>query len=291
MASIRITTRRTIVFGLLTAMVLIGCLTFGVQEAFALSFGESASYTILYLLPPPPYKEALYQTYETVGVVSTADGLAYAIASKMDVYPYVDGKIGAQLMLRNLGLALISVRDSKLLDSYIDWRWYDESGNVVKHRVTSVRFKYTGRIAIADCVAYMLPPEEPQKVTAHFEISDADSISTQRNTLWYYMLYQKEYKIGKTYRIYEVYWANGGKFWKYEYDDMKVTEEVKKTVDAGTFRCYHFERQNPLKDSSPCCQDEYVMVGSKALVYAEGKEGTIEEGQTVELTGYRPGWN
>jgi hypothetical protein len=267
-------------------MILIGCLAFGVQEAFALSLGESASYTILYLLPPPPYKEAVYQTYTTVGVVSTADGLAYAIASKMDVYPYVDGKIGAQLMLRCLGLALISVRDSKLLDSYIDWRGYDESGNVVKHRVTSVRFKYTGRIAIADCVAYMLPPEEPQNVTAHFEISDADSISTQRNTLWYYMLYQRDYKIGKTYRIYEVYWANGRNFWCYDYDDMKVTGKLEVTVDAGRFLCYHFERQNPLKDFSPCMHDEYVMVKSKALVYTQD-----DEVGTLELTGYCPGWN
>jgi hypothetical protein len=285
MASIR-KTRRTIVFGLLTAMVLIGCLAFGVQEAYALSLGESASYTILYLLPPPPYKEAIYQTYKTVGVVPTADGLAYAIASKMDVYPYVDGKIGAQLMLRDLGLALISVHDSKLLYSTIDRRGFDENGKTVMHRVLSVKFKHVGKTAIADCVAYMLPPEEPQNVTAHFEISDADSISTQRNTLWYYMLYQRDYRIGKTYRIYEVYWANAGKFWVYEYDDMKVTEEVKKTVDAGTFRCYHFERQNPLKDWSPCCQDEYVMVGSKALVYTQD-----DEIGTLELTGYCPGWN
>jgi hypothetical protein len=267
-------------------MVLIGCLAFGVQEAFALSLGESARYTILYLLPPPPYKEALYQTYKTVGVVSTADGLAYAIASKMDVYPYVDGKIGAQLIERQLGLALISVRDSKLLYSTIDRCGFDENGKTVMHRVTSVKFKHVGKTAIADCVAYMLPPEAPQKVTAHFEISDADSISTQRNTLWYYMFYQRDYKIGKTYRIYEVYWANGGKFWVYEYDDMKVTEEVKKTVDAGTFRCYHFERQNPLKDWSPCMHDEYVMVGSKALVYTQD-----DEIGTLELTEYRPGWN
>jgi hypothetical protein len=72
---------------------------------------------------------------------------------------------------------------------------------------------------------------------------------------------------------------------------MKVIGKLEVTVDAGTFRCYHFERQNPLKDWSPCMQDEYVMVGSKAVVYAEGKEGTIEEGQTAELTGYRHGWN
>jgi hypothetical protein len=132
----------------------------------------------------------------------------------------------------------------------------------------------------------MLPPEEPQNVTAHFEISDADSISTQRNTLWYYMLYQKDYKIGKTYRIYEVYWANGRSFWCYDYDDMKVTGKLEVTVDAGRFLCYHFERQNPLKDFSPCMHDEYVMVGSKALVYAQD-----DEVGTLELTGYRPGWN
>jgi len=282
MASIRITTRRTIVFGLLTVMVLIGCLGFGVQEAYALSFGESASYTILV----PFYEEAVYQTYKTVGVVSTADGLAYAIASKMDWYPYVDGKIGGQLIERHLGLALISVRDSKLLYSTIDRRGFDENGETVMHRVTSVKFKYVGKTAIADCFAYVLPPEEPQNVTAHFEISDADSISTQRNTLWYYMLYQRDYRIGKTYRIYEVYWANGLKTWVYDYDDMKIIGKLEVTVDAGTFRCYHFERQNPLKEWSPCMHDEYVMVRSKALVYAQD-----DEIGTLELTGYRPGWN
>ena len=282
MASIRITTRRTIVFGLLTAIVLIGCLAFGVQEAYALSFGESASYTIL----APFYEEALYQTYKTVGVVPTTDGLAYAVTSKMEVYSYVDGNIGTQLLMRNIGLALISVRDSKLLYSTIDWRGFDENGETVMHRVSFVKFKYVGKTAIADCVAYMLPPEKPQNVTAHFEISDADSISTQRNTLWYYMLYQKDYKIGKTYRIYEVYWAMGLKTWVYDYDDMKVTGKLEVTVDAGRFLCYHFERQNPLKDFSPCMHDEYVMVGSKALVYSQD-----DEVGTLELTGYRPGWN
>jgi len=282
MASIRITNRRTIVFGLLTAMVLISCLAFGVQQTYALSVGESASYTIL-----DTYDGLMiYQTYKALGVVPTIDGLAYAIASKMDVYPYVDGKIGAQLVQRDLGLALISVRDSKLLYSTIDRFGFDENGKTMIHRVFSIKFKHVGKTAIADCVAYMLPPEEPQKVTAHFEISDADSISTQRNTLWYYMLYQRDYRIGKTYRIYQVYWFNPQKTWGYEYDDMKVTEEVEVTVDAGTFRCYHFERQNPLKDFSPCMHDEYVMVESKALVYAQDNEVG-----TLELTGYRPGWN
>jgi hypothetical protein len=287
MASIRITTRRTIVFGLLTAIVLIGCLTFGVQEAYALSFGESASYTILI----PFYGFAAYQTYKTVGVVPTADGLAYAVTSKNEVYSYVDGNIGTQLLVRQIGLALISVDHSKLLYSTIDWRWFDENGETVRHRVSFVKFKYVGKTAIADCVAYMLPPEEPQNVTAHFEISDADSISTERNELWYYMLYQRDYKIGKTYRIYQVQWNNPQKTWGYEYDDMKAIRKLEVTVDARTFCCYHFERQNPLKEFSPCMQDEYVMVRSKAVVYAEGKEGTTEEGQTVELTGYRRGWN
>jgi hypothetical protein len=234
---------------------------------------------------------AAYQTYKTLGVVPTADGLAYAVTSKNEVYSYVDGNIGTQLLMRQIGLALISVHDSKLLYSTIDWRWFDENGETVRHRVSYVKFRYVGKTAIADCVAYMLPPEEPQNVTAHFEISDADSISTERNELWYYMLCQRDYRIGKTYRIYQVQWANAQKTWGYEYDDMKVIGKLEVTVDAGTFLCYHFERQNPLKDSSPCLQDEYVMVGSKAVAYAEGKEGTTEEGLTVELTGYRPGWN
>jgi len=263
-------------------MVLIGCLAFGVQETLALSFGESASYTILL----PFYDAAVYQTYKTVGVVPTADGLAYAVTSKNEVYSYVNGNIGTQPLARQIGLALISVRDSKLLYSTIDWRWFDKNGETVRHRVSFVKFKYVGKTAIADCVAYMLPPEEPQNVTAHFEISDADSISTERNTLWYYMLYQGDYRIGETYRIYEVYLASPGKFWVYDYDDMKVTGKLEVTVDAGTFLCYHFERQNPLKDWSPCCQDEYVMVRSKALVYAQD-----DEIGTLELTGYRPGWN
>jgi hypothetical protein len=289
MASIRITTRRTIVFGLLTVMVLIGCLAFGVQEAFALSFGESARYTILV----PFWESAVYQTYKTVGVVSTADGLAYAVTSKTEIYSYVDGNIGTQLLARQIGLALISVDHSKLLYSTLDFRWFDENGKTVKHHVTSVKFKHVGKTAIVDCVAHVLPTviDLPLNVTAHFEISDADSISTERNELWYYMLYQRDYKIGKTYRIYQVFWNRANETWGYEYDDMKVIGKLEVTVDAGTFRCYHFERQNPLKDWSPCLQDEYVMVGSKAVVCAEGKEGTIEEGLTAELTGYRPGWN
>jgi hypothetical protein len=284
MASIRITTRRRFVFGLLTAMILIGCLAFGVQETFALSFRESASYTIL----SPFYEAAHYQTYKTVGVVSTADGLAYAVTSKTEVYSYVDGNIGTQLLMRQIGLALISVDHSKLLYSTLDFRWFDENGKTVRHHVTSVKFRYVGKTAIADCVAYVLPTviDLPLNVTAHFEISNADSISTERNTLWYYMLYQRDYRIGKTYRIYEVYWTKGGKSWRYDYDDMKVIGRLEVTVGAGTFCCYHFERQNPLKDFSPCMHDEYVMVGSKALVYSQ--DDVIG---TLELTGYRPGWN
>jgi hypothetical protein len=270
-------------------MILIGCLAFGVQEASALSFGESARYTIL----APFWESAVYQTYKTVGVVSTADGLAYAVTSKTEIYSYVDGNIGTQLLMRQIGLALISVDHSKLLYSTLDFRWFDENGKTVRHHVTSVKFKHVGKTAIVDCVAHVLPTviDLPLNVTAHFEISDADSISTERNELWYYMLYQRDYKIGKTYRIYQVFWNRANKTWGYEYDDMKVIGKLKVTVDAGRFLCYHFERQNPWNDWSPCMQDEYVMVGSKAVVYAEGKEGTIEEGQTAELTGYRPGWN
>jgi len=153
MASTRITTRRTIVFGLLTALVMIGCLVFGVQEAFALSLGESARYTIL--LPIDGY--AVYQTYKTLGVVRTADGLAYAVTSRTEWYSYVDSKIGTQLVGREIGLALISIDDSKLLLSTIDWLWFDENGETEMHRVTSVKFKHVGKTAIADCVAYMLP--------------------------------------------------------------------------------------------------------------------------------------
>lgn len=159
--------------------------------------------------------------------------------------------IGTQLLRRQVGLALISVHTSKLLYSLIDWRWYDASGNVIKHRVTSIEFEHIGKTAIADCVAYMLPPEPLEKVTGHFEISDADSLSTQRNTMWYYMLYRKDYKIGKTYRLYWIYWNNGEKTWGSQYDDMQVTEIVGKTVGADTFSCYHFQRQNPRTDWSP----------------------------------------
>jgi len=132
----------------------------------------------------------------------------------------------------------------------------------------------------------MLPPEPLEQVTAHFVISDADSISTQRNGMWYYMLYGKDYKIGRTYRLYWIYWSNGEKTWDYQCDDMKVTEKIDITVEAGTFLCYHFQRQNPRTDWSPCMSDEYVMVKSKALVYAADPYiGTIE------LTEYRPGWD
>jgi len=284
MANIQIKTRRTIVFGLLTAMVLIGCSAFSVQEAFALSLGESARYTILL----PLDEMAVYQTYETLGVVRTADGLAYAVTSRTEWYSYVDGIIGTQLLNREIGLALISVDNSKLLLSSIDWRRFDENGKTTMHRVTSVKFKHVRKTAIVDCVAYMLPPEAPEKVTAHFEISDADSISTQRNTLWYYMLYERNYRIGKTYRLYWVYWDHGRKIWGYTYSDMKLTEKTYKTVKAGTFLCYHFEQQYyyPPPGWSAFMQDEYVMVKSKALVYAED----VNVG-TYELTGYRPGWN
>jgi len=263
---------------------MIGCLVFGVQEAFALSLGESARYTIL--LPIDGY--AVYQTYKTLGVVRTADGLAYAVTSRTEWYSYVDSKIGTQLVGREIGLALISIDDSKLLLSTIDWLWFDENGETEMHRVTSVKFKHVGKTAIADCVAYMLPPEAPQKVTAHFEISDADSISTQRNGMWYYMLYKGTYVTDQTYKLYWVFWNHGKKIWGYTYSDMKLTETTYITVKAGTFFCYHFEQQyypTP-PDWSAFMQDEYAMVKSKALVYAE--DANVG---TIELTGYRPGWN
>jgi len=264
---------------LLTGVLLVAVLSLvplaGILQASAPSVGESASYTILL----PRDETAVYQTYKTLGVVSTEDGPAYNITSKTECYSYVDGQIGTQLLQRNLGFALISVDTSKLLYSYIDWRWYDERGNVKQHRVTSIKFKYIGKTAIADCVAYILPPEAPEQVTGHFEISDAHSISTQRNTMWYYMLYQKEYKIGGTYKFYGIYWHNEEKIWFSNYDDMKVIEKVNITVEAGTFSCYHFQRQTPWSDWS-LLKDEYAMVDSKVTVYGHEPE----KGTTLELT-------
>jgi len=76
------TIRKALVLSSLTSMILVGCLLLGVQQASALSVGESASYTIL--LPYEPDKVALFQTYKTLGVVSTKDGPAYAVTSKTD---------------------------------------------------------------------------------------------------------------------------------------------------------------------------------------------------------------
>jgi len=267
--------RKMLLTGILIVAVLSLLPLAGIQQASALSVGESASYTILL----PRDETAVYQTYKTLGVVSTEDGPAYNITSKTECYSYVDGQIGTQLLQRNLGFALISVDTSKLLYSYIDWRWYDESGNVKQHRVTSVKFKYIKETAIADCVATMLPPEEPEQVTGYFEISGAHSISTQRNTMWYYMLYKKEYKIGETYKFYGIYWHNEEKIWFSHYDDMKVIEKVNITVETGTFSCYHFQRQTPWSDWS-LLKDEYAMVDSKVTVYGHEPE----TGTTLELT-------
>ena len=257
-------------------------LSLGVQQASAMSSKESASFVALL---GPPDNGAIYHTYWVSDVVSTPSGLAYVVNSKTEWYDYNAGVIGTVLRRRDLGLAFVSVTNSRLLYSEIDWYWYDESGTEVKHRFTSVNFKYIGKIVIADCVAQ----EEEQYVIGHFEIRGADMIDTQR--IWYeYELCQKDYSIGKNYKFYHIYFANILEeadprypgYWFSTYDVMKLVEETKVTVQAGTFHCYHFQRMHSQTPSWAMCDDEYAMVRSKIWVLAT-TPGYIR----IELTEYR----
>jgi hypothetical protein len=79
----------------LTAVILVGSLLLGIEPAFGMSTVESASLTLLY----PAENLAWYHTYTALGVISTADGPAYAISSETDWYTYTGEppQVGTQL--------------------------------------------------------------------------------------------------------------------------------------------------------------------------------------------------
>jgi hypothetical protein len=186
-------------------------------------------------------------------------------------------------MRRDLSSGLVSVATSKLLSWSIDFSWYDQSGKVIRHHVTSLTLNYVRGTAVADCVAYILRPDTPQRITAHFEISGADVVTTQHAPDYQTL---QNYEIGQTYRFYTISWDHGQENWHApDYDDMELVGKEDVTVTAGTFLSYHFHRSNPWSEYWNRFSDEYVMVGSKTTVYAT--DGYT--GDTFELMEYHHG--
>jgi hypothetical protein len=272
--------RRLLVLSMLTAAIMVCSALSGVQQASALSVGESLSYTLQEPLPTP--QEVWYYAFNTLGVVSTTDGPAYAVVGRTDHYSVSDP---THLLQRDLSFHLISVSKSKLLFQSIDWRWYDESGSVKQHRLTSVKFNYAGKTTVIDCIAYILPPETPQLVTAHLVVARADLISTQR-VAYDYNFYSGQYKVGESYSFYTVWWKNDAKTWFLSHDDVKLVETTFKTVPAGRFLSYHFVRTTPWTPNFwGQFSDAYVMVDSRVIVCEEDSN----TGEQYALTGYYTG--